>query len=436
MSVKTNRQCIRLSEWSEANLDGVSLSDSDRRLASKLTADRKVLVDELRSGLRVKARSWVGVVAFEAFDLCISPKLAGGSNGLIEMISHVAGLDDLVRELGERDYRSDEHDDLLDIVASAFIQLTERILRRGLRQDYQEHEAAIPVVRGRILADRQLRRRFGRLDRIECRFDERTNDVLDNRLLAAATRVLRRTVRSRALRSRIHRLHSHFEAASISAHVDTAHIRSHHHYHRLNEHSRGAHELALLVLEGMSVQDLLHTGQLRSFVFMIDMNNVFERFMTVVVRRALRNTAFRVDVQTSASGIIWDIDTRRSFKRIRPDMVMTCGETGARLPIDAKYKLYDISGMPSSDLYQAFLYAFANETEQSRQASLLYPSDSFRVKRIAIKNTQRHRASTINIVGVPLPTVLNAMRTSGHGACVEQLREIMLTLASGATIAR
>lgn len=51
-------------------------------------------------------------------------------------------------------------------------------------------EDDLPVVRGRLLGDQQVPRRFGRVDRLICRFDEHEQDILENQLLVAALRQL------------------------------------------------------------------------------------------------------------------------------------------------------------------------------------------------------------------------------------------------------
>jgi len=47
-------------------------------------------------------------------------------------------------------------------------------------------EEEIPVVRGRLLVQKQILKRFGRIDRLECRYDEYLTDTVENRILLAA----------------------------------------------------------------------------------------------------------------------------------------------------------------------------------------------------------------------------------------------------------
>src|SRR5206468_8367732 len=100
------------------------------------------------------------------------------------LLECVSGLEGLWRTGGETSI-SVAGDSLFDLVALLFAEACEGVVRRGLLADYVQHEDALPVVRGRILPDRQILRRFGQLDRIHCRFDELEHDVDENRVIAA-----------------------------------------------------------------------------------------------------------------------------------------------------------------------------------------------------------------------------------------------------------
>lgn len=60
------------------------------------------------------------------------------------------------------------------------------------------------------------------------------------------------------------------------------------HYTRLNEHYRPAVELAKLILRSASFE--LRHGRVRASAFLVNMNDVFEDFVVVALREALRVT--------------------------------------------------------------------------------------------------------------------------------------------------
>ena len=165
---------FEVAEWQTRLAEGQGLSEADQRLKQDLEAgeEGRLLVDELRTGVRVTARSWVGVVRFERFEVRVVPKLAGDNLGLVEMIEFATGLSALRRSASTRTLQA-EGAGLLDLIALLLAEATEVVLRGGLLADYVEREDDLPVVRGRLLADQQMLRRFGRVDRLVCRFDER-----------------------------------------------------------------------------------------------------------------------------------------------------------------------------------------------------------------------------------------------------------------------
>src|SRR5208282_1882883 len=180
-------QRLSLPEWGTAFLEDALLSEADRKLASELASEPEVRlsIDEMREGVRIRTRSWVGVVRFDSFELLIEPKLAGDQLGLVKLIEFTTGLDALKANSGARDLLTGGAD-LFDLVSLLFVEACERLVRDGLFSDYIEHEDELPMIRGRLLADRQVLEKFGRIDKLLCRFDEQHLNLPENQLLAIA----------------------------------------------------------------------------------------------------------------------------------------------------------------------------------------------------------------------------------------------------------
>jgi hypothetical protein len=108
------RRIETVSEWAEVTLPGVRLAAGDVKLARRLRDEQRVDVEELRDGLRICARSWVGVVVFEAVEIRIEPKLAGDRLDLLALIDFAHGIDALERSPGELRLTAPD-DNLLDL---------------------------------------------------------------------------------------------------------------------------------------------------------------------------------------------------------------------------------------------------------------------------------------------------------------------------------
>ncbi len=254
-----------LSEWTTAVFPDFELTPEDRAVVaqSSVGAEHRLQIEELRRGLRVRTRSWVGVVRLPTVEIRIVPKVTDDRLGLVRLIEYASGLDALTR-LRDGAVLEASGDNLLELFVLLFVEATERVLRRGLLSGYVEREDDLPMARGRILGDRQVLERFGQLDRIVCRFDELEHDIVENRLLAAALRVTTSRVTSAPLQHRISRLRGVLEPICDTDHLDLAAARATLTYNRLNAHYETAHRLAWLLLDALGVDDLLAPGETRS----------------------------------------------------------------------------------------------------------------------------------------------------------------------------
>ena len=158
-----------------------------------------------------------------------------------------------------------------------------RAFSRGLLHDYLTREEALYTVRGRIRFDEQIRRRFGIPMPIEVRYDEFTDDILANRLVKAATaRLGRMRLRSEKARNDLGRIAGMLDNISPVefAPKDVPEVR----FDRLNDHYRSVVELSRLILRHSAFES--RRGQVRASGFLMDMNVVFQEFVTVALREA------------------------------------------------------------------------------------------------------------------------------------------------------
>ncbi len=431
---------LELAEWQTRFIDGEVLSPADQRLKQELASgeEGRLLVDELRTGIRVTTRSWVGVVRFERFEVRVVPKLAGDNLGLVEMIQFATGLDALRRSSSARTLHA-EGGGLLDLLALLLAEASEMILRGGLLADYVEREDDLPVVRGRLLGDQQLRRRFGQVNRLVCRFDEHEQDIVENQLLAAALGRCSTRVTHGSVRRRVRRLLAIFQEVCRVDELNLEAVRGRITYHRLNEDYRNAHALAWLLLDGLGTRDLLAPGETRTFAFLIDMNRLFETFVFRLVDRLLAGTGVRVHYQRGDRSIILNASTNTPYARVVPDVLIEASGRGpaARVAIDAKYKLYDERKLSSGDVYQSFLYAYAYGSAGGRvlpAALLVYPSStrSSRSVRLRVRSAQTLAAAEILALGLSIPDTITEVTGDIRGPATRAIIEAIQQGLGGA----
>jgi len=435
-----------IAEWKTRFVEGASLSETDRRLAEELAAGEagRLIVEELRSGVRVSATSWVGVARFEQFEVRVIPKLAGGDLGLVEMIEFASGLDALRRNSGARTLAT-EGANLFDLVALLLAEECERLARGGLLADYVETEDELPAVRGRLLGDRQVLKRFGRVDRVVCRYDELEQDVVENQILAAALELCARRVKDEAVRLRVGRLHTLFAGVCSPEKLNPEAARRQLTYNRLNAHYSDPHALAWLVLDGLrALKDIYTPGRARSFAFLLDMNLIFERFVYRLFEKLFGGAAYAVEYQRADRSIVWDADRNRPYSRVIPDLLVRSKQPPfRRLAVDAKYKLYDERKVAPGDVYQSFLYAYAygqekGESESTPTSLIVYPSSSGspRAVRLRVRNSSKIAGAEIYALGLPVPESLRELKTSGLGLSLSELEHLVLKALDGKRYAK
>ena len=397
-----------LTEWTSEVYHGVALTPEDRAVVEKLSAsaDDRLQIEELRRGLRVRTRSWVGVVRLPTVEIRVVPKVTGDLLGLVRLLEYASGLDALIR-LRDGATLEASGDSLLELVVLLFVEASERVLRRGLLSGYVEREGDLPIVRGRILGDRQLLERFGQLDRIICRFDELEHDVVENQLLTAALQVASPRVTSVGLQRRISRLRGVLEPICDTDQLNLAGARTTMTYNRLNAHYETAHQLGWLLFDALGIDDLFAPGEAQSFSFLLNMNQLFERFVTRVVEQVLPAARYRVTSQSPFKSVVWNVSSQRPYTSIIPDVVVERrGESDCRVAIDAKYKLYDERGFDQGDIYQTFLYAFALGATASGgvpTSLLLYPATAEEPRSTRLRIRRLSGGAGAEIVGIGLP---------------------------------
>jgi 5-methylcytosine-specific restriction enzyme subunit McrC len=233
---------FEVNEWKELLIPGLSLSHKDRRFAKQLGEDEgRLEILELQEGIRIRAKSWVGVLRFENFQLNITPKLAGNNLGLVEMLAFTMGIDALRRNKGLRLLDFEHEGGLLDLLALLLVEECESIIRNGLMYDYIQKEDDLPVMRGRLLVRPQIRKRLGLIDRVECRFDDHSSNIIENQILLIALNAIAKFVAHPLVRRHLHRLNSIISAVCDTNVPNLSAARSGLIYNRLNSHYEDAH---------------------------------------------------------------------------------------------------------------------------------------------------------------------------------------------------
>ena len=321
--------------------------DALRRTASIVVAPAEGLEGEYT----LTPQSVIGAVEVGELSVLIKPKI--DISQVMSLACYALGQGTVRFEREDFDFR--EEYALPDALAIALTRQARLAFARGLLHGYRTEEEALYTVRGRIRFDDQLRRRFGVPLPVEVRYDDFTADVLANRLVkAAAYRLGRAPLRSTPARRNLGWLAATLEEVSLCEFTprDIPPVR----YDRLNEHYRGVVELSRLILRHGAFESA--RGTVRASGFLMDMNVVFQEFVT---------QALRDELQTSAAAFgekpISSLDYTNGI-HLRPDL--TWREGGRCVFVgDVKYKRIVDDRVPNADLYQLLAYATAEDLPEA-----------------------------------------------------------------------
>ncbi|WP_419839087.1 McrC family protein [Candidatus Poriferisodalis sp.] len=314
-------QHVLLHEWST---DRLRLDDEVARRLGE-TPWVSVATDREPGWWKASTRQWVGAFTLDDLRIIVRPKIK--PENLFFLLE--VGLPPEAWQAEAIDYATT--DELLPALVSFFARTAETTLARGLFHHYRHEEDDLLALRGRIDFVRQFRR-GGVLVPMACSWDDFTADVDENRCLTAAIQLALRVPDvphddRRRLRRLLGALDGVAEPTAPTALERLDRIQ----YTRLNEHYRPALQLARLILANCTLQD--QHGDTAASAFMVDMNQLFEQFVTSRLQRELRG---RLEVAAQLRPHL-DIEER---VQIRPDLTLRShGETVG--VADLKYKLTD-----------------------------------------------------------------------------------------------
>ena len=243
---------------------------------------------------------------------------------------------------------------LVETLALALASSARRAFARGLLHGYRSEQEALLTVRGRIDMSEQLRRRFDIVVPVEVRYDEFTDDILANRLVRAAADLLgRMRLHDRRSREGLRRMGA--TLGNVTPVRYLPHEVPEVAFDRLNGHYREVVALSRLILSYQTLE--LGRADTRASGFLIDMNKVFQGFVTRALRESLgaSDRTFCSDHQLPRRAITLD---QRGRVGLEPDLTWWDGRTCLFVG-DAKYKRVRDERVPNADLYQILAYATA-----------------------------------------------------------------------------
>ena len=370
---------VRLTEYQEDPVDDLGEEDARyvlSQLSPKITIRRAVTDGRYL----LNPKQFVGVVTLPSGRrLESSPKVP-----LRNLFYMLAVAYDLPSPFREQLAKFAKLDEILEFVVSFFANLVERRMDQGLYRSYVEREDNLTTVRGRIAFAEDLRRNYVTRHRTYCRYDEFSWDIPENQIIRQVLHLLGGWGFSARLRSRLYELDA--ALSEVTPVILPISSLDRFQYNRFNEDYRQIHRFCRLFLEGASLSE--QSGPFDFQTFLVDMNTLFERFVTQVLRERA-GIDFTVDAQVSTH-----LGSEEKVP-MRPDIVVSMGGA-VGLVADCKYKRLEPSEFKNHDVYQMLAYCTATKV---RRGLLIYPVHAAVVQDlIGIRNTDTMiRQATVDL---------------------------------------
>jgi hypothetical protein len=355
-----HRITLRAGEPHEVPLRGDQLTSEERRRLESLC-----VVAEAGGGLRLlpKSQETVGTVQVRNYLISVSPRWFKART-VLGMILAVYGVTDEVARLGLPQLEGGAAvGRLAESLAALLVVETERALRRHVAQAYLEREEPVLVLRGRPLFGD-----FGRSTRpgfTPCRYEEKSTDILANRLLLSGARAALGLIGDERLRRRgVAVVHSLDGLAREQHPTARDYDKAFRRLNRQSVHYADPLRLARAVTFGYlyGETDVPVPGPV------FEMWRLFQEFVGSIVSGVAPDLKLRAVPLTRERVALVD-RVGRPYRDVVPDMILKqASSRGLPLAvIDAKYKPVYLDGGPGAppsrnrilngDIYQVLFYA-------------------------------------------------------------------------------
>jgi 5-methylcytosine-specific restriction enzyme subunit McrC len=322
---------------------------------------------------RMKATQFVGFVRVLNHTIQVVPKIFGDDKPsnlhfLLGLLRYTRKIQVKEHELGNL---GKIKEDFFEILVYLFAKTLRDLLRKDFKKTYVIYEDNGCFLKGKLLIGQHVRHNAVDNTRYYCRFSDYTENNLMNQLFKyVASKMIRisGSVSNKKLLEDILVYLCDVDLVRINcADLDRLHFT------RLNRAYEPVVNLCRLFLENMSTQ--FASSKLETFVFMFDMNRLFEEFVFEFIKRNRRKLLINgVDEITYVKDQFYIGKLFDEFK-MKGDILIN-DSSGRKTLLDTKYKILDPSSrhgkLSQADFYQMFAYS-SSQIEKYKNIILFYP---------------------------------------------------------------
>lgn len=252
-----------------------------------------------------------------------------------------------------------------DIIGRFFLNYIHDILRKGLLKKYVRKKENLRFIKGKIMIKEQIKQNLVDKSRFFCEYEDLTFNNLENRIVLSALHSIISLIRfNKRIRNELRRYEIILKEFISLIRINPADCNLVK-FNRVNQHYERIMKLSRLILEERFIRSI-HKGDSRGFNFVVNMNKVYEDFMTEIVEEIIDQDPQFKDFEIEKQPRFSDLVKERTIIT-KPDIVIRRGKKMYPFIVDTKYKRED----SNADYYQVIAYSLA--LRHSKACCLIYP---------------------------------------------------------------
>ena len=321
---------------------------------------------------KIKFINYVGIIKLKNLIVEILPKISL-SNDIIKdremlmfMLSKCNKLSVDIKELLNSNILNNS---LLDILAKVFSKKLLNELQKGLYREYVSKEEPLSMIKGKILISKSIKENTINKNKMNCKYDEFTEDNLFNAILKRVISVILFSIKNDDVKKELNIINNVLN--DISDIYIPNNIILNYKLNRMNNRFLECFTLAKLILLNSSMDKSL--GKENGFSILFEMNYLYEEYIGVLLKEAFNDTNISINTQEKSRYLLWNTLKERNEIALKPDIVIY-KDNKPKVIIDTKWKSSSINNIEiysQSDIYQ--MYAYITTYAECEECILLYP---------------------------------------------------------------
>jgi 5-methylcytosine-specific restriction enzyme subunit McrC len=250
---------------------------------------------------------------------------------------------------------------LLEIFISMFLEEVDKLIKRGIKNDYIQKEKNLKFLKGKLKLKEQIKKNFIHKERFFVEYDEFISDRIENRIIKTTLKYLYKKSRLNKNQKRIREFLFIFDKVKECKNIKIAFDNI-----KLNRQMKDYENIILWARIFLFRNSFTpYKGKNVAFALLFDMNKLFESYVYDFLKKICKN----IKAQHKKHYLVYENQIKGKFSLI-PDIVIDDG----KIIMDTKWKiLNEEKDINQSDIYQ--MYAYATKYKNCKKVCLVYPKN-------------------------------------------------------------